>query len=168
MSLILFPLKLQWINTAKQRWFFTHHNYVGKNTVKRGWFFPHQNNVEIKKYVETTKTFGPTKLRQKKMSKETTWIFWPLKLHWKKYLETMWIFGNAKFFRKNNVGATWIFDHRNYIEKSTWKQCGSSSKLGLRCIDVIPTSNQPRFDVVCPLGNRCIQNCLKKKNSINK
>ena len=38
---------------------------------------------------------------------ETTWIFRPLKLRRKKYVET-----------------TWLFRRRNDIAKSTWKQRG--------------------------------------------
>ena len=61
---------------------------------------------------------------------EGTWIFRPAKLHRKKYVETTWIFRPSKLHRK-----------------STWKWRGNSSKFGLRCIDVISTSNRRGFDM---------------------
>ena len=53
------------------------------------------------------------------------WIFQPLKLHRKKYVETTWIFRSAKLHRK-----------------STWKWRVNSSKLALCRIDVVSTSNR--------------------------
>ena len=105
--------------------------FCWKITFKQGWFFDHQN------YVEKSK--------------------------WKQ----------RRFFdqRNDTEKSLWkqcgFFDHRNYVKKSTWKWRGKStklhwpstwkwrgnfSKLGRRRIDVISTSNQRRFDLVCPLG----------------
>ena len=96
---------------------------------------------------------------------ETTWIFWPEKLHRKWYVE---IVRSAKLRQKSAWKQRGFFDQRNYVKKyvettwifrsvrlhrkSTWKWRGNSSKIALRRIDVILTSNWRVFDVVCPLG----------------
>ena len=84
--------------------------------------------------MEITLTFRPTKLNRKKYM-EIMQIFRPSKLHWKKYVETTLIFRPSKSHRK-----------------STWKWRGNSSKLGLRRIEVISTSNPRRINVY-PLGS---------------
>ena len=61
--------------------------------------------------------------------------FWPSKLHRKKYVETTRIFWSAKLHQKSML---------------KWR--GNSSKFGVRCIDVISTSNRRWFNMKCPLG----------------
>ena len=114
---------------------------LNKYYKKRWWFFAHRNDVEIKKYVETTRIFRQTKLCQKKVCERTAWIFRPSKLHWKKYVDAMWVFWTAKSCRKKYVETTWIFQpskiHRKkYVvttrifwasklrQKSTWNRRG--------------------------------------------
>ena len=77
------------------------------------------------------------------------------------------------YTEKNMWKQCRFFEHRNYVEKSTWKRpwffdqqnciekiretnveiSRNLSKFGLRCIDVISTSNRRRFHVVCTLGS---------------
>ena len=52
------------------------------------------------------------------------WIFQPVKLHRKKYMEITWIFGHRNYIEESTWKQHGFFDHRNYIEKSTWKQHG--------------------------------------------
>ena len=51
-------------------------------------------------------------------------IFWPSKLHRKKYVVTTLIFRPSKLRQKSTWNRRGFFDHRNYIETSTWKQLG--------------------------------------------
>ena len=62
---------------------------------------------------------------------ETTWIFQPLKLHRKKYVETTWIFRPSKLRRKKYVEMSWKFVEiwfstyrRNIDVESTWIRRG--------------------------------------------
>ena len=94
---------------------------LNKYYKKRWWFFAHRNDVEIKKYVETTRIFRQTKLCQKKVCERTAWIFRPSKLHWKKYVDAMWVFWTAKSCQKKYVKTTWIFrpsklHQKKYVE----------------------------------------------------
>ena len=110
-----------------------------------------QKKLHRKKYVETTWIFWPSKLHRKKYV-ETTRIFRPLKLHWKKYVETTRIFWPSKLHRKKYVETTRIFWSAKLHRKSMLKWRGNSSKFGVRCIDVISTSNRRWFNMKCPLG----------------
>ena len=96
---------------------------------------------------------------------ETRWIFRPSKLHRKKYVETTWIFPPSKLHREKYVETIWIFRSEKLHWKSTWKQCGNSSKFGLWHIDVLSTSNRRRFDVMCPLGTPFFYRYLFLKNN---
>ena len=124
-----------------------HRNFVEKSTCKQSGLF---NNKITSKKVSTWWISREKKLHRKKYV-ETRWIFLPSKLHRKKYVETTWIFLTSKLHRKKYVETTWIFRSAKLHRKNTWKRRGNSSKFGLRCIDVISTSNQRRFDMVCPL-----------------
>ena len=111
--------------------------------------------LDRKNYVETEWIFWSTKLHRQKYVK-TTWIFQPSKSHGKNYVETTWIFRPAKLNRKKYVETIWTFRQLKIRRRSTWKRRGNSAKTGLRRIDVISTSNQRRFDVVCTLGSRTL------------
>ena len=57
----------------------------------------------------------------------------------------------SKKVRRNNVDFLTIkITSKKYSEMRYFE---NSSKFGLRCIDIISTSNRCGFDVVCPLGN---------------
>ena len=71
---------------------------------------------------------------------EAKWIFRPLKLHRKKYVETTWIFRPSKLHREKHVGTTWIFRSAKLHRKCTWKWRANSSKFSLQRIHVISTS----------------------------
>ena len=67
--------------------------------------------------------FQPVKLLRKKYM-EITWIFRPSKLHRRKYVETTWIFWPSKLHRKEYMETTWIFRpaklrQKKYLE-TTW------------------------------------------------
>ena len=55
---------------------------------------------------------------------ETTWIFRPLKLHWKKYVEQRGFFVQRNNTDKSTQKQRGFFHHQNYIEKNMWKQRG--------------------------------------------
>ena len=129
-----------WIEktTWKQRGFFDQRNCIKK---VRGNNVDHSTSVITSTKVRgNNEDFSTIEIMSKKYVK-ITWIFQPAKLHQKKYVETTWIFRPSKLRRK-----------------SAWKRRGNSAKFGLRRIDVISTSNRRRFDVVCPLGVRLINN----------
>ena len=78
-------------------------------------------------------------------------------------METTWVFRLSNLHRKRYVQITWIFQPSKLHRKRTRKWGGSSSKFGLRRIDVISTSTRHGSDVVCLLGHLLDRNCLGKK-----
>ena len=65
-------------------------------------------------------------------------------------------YDQRNYVYKSTWKRPWFFDQQNYIEKIRENNVEISrnlSKFGLRCIDVVSTSNRRRFHVVCTLGS---------------
>ena len=80
---------------------------------------------------------------------EKTWIFWPVKLHWKKYVETSVFLNHQSYIEKKFVKTTWTFRSAKLYRKSTRKWRENSSKLGFRRIEVISPWNRC-YSTWCP------------------
>ena len=85
--------------------------------------------ITLKKYVDTTWVFRPSKLHRKKYV-ETTWrIFQPLKLHRKGTWKQRGFFDHRNDVEKSIWKQREFFEHRNYFEKSMWKALFQSAHL---------------------------------------
>lgn len=107
---------------AKQRWFFTHRNYVekihendvnfssieitSKKVHNDSWTF-WSNKLSRGKYVEITSMLCSLNNAQKNV--KMTEIFWPLKLRLRKYDEMTLILCPLKLQRWKYLEAMWIF-----------------------------------------------------------
>ena len=115
----------------------SHQKYVKKSKLKQRAYFDHRNSqIKIRgsNMDFSTIEMTSTKVRGNNVD------FLISEITSKKYVEITWVFRPSKLHRKR-----------------TRKWRGNSSKSGLRRIDVISTSNQRGFDVLCPLG--LLQKC---------
>ena len=107
--------------------------FCWKITFKQGRFFDHQN------YVEKSKWKQHRFFDQRNDTEKSLW-------------KQCGFFDHRNYVKKKHMETTWIFPSAKLHWPSTWKWRGNFSKLGRWRIDVISTSNQRRFDVVCLLG----------------
>ena len=79
----------------------------------------------------------------------------------KKVRENNMNFMTSEIRSKKVHGNERIFRSAKLHRKSTLNRRGNSSKFSLQRIDVISTSNQRGFGVLCPLGSSFIVTCYR-------
>ena len=125
------------VSKWKQHGFFDQRIYIEKSTWKKRGYYDQRNYV----YKSTWKL--RRFVNQRNYTEKNMW-------------KQCRFFEHRNYVEKSTWKRPWFFDQQNYIEKIRENNVEISrnlSKFGLRCIDVVSTSNRRRFHVVCTLGS---------------
>ena len=120
------------VSKWKQHGFFDQRIYIEKSTWKKRGYYVYKSTWKLRRFVN-----------QRNYTEKNIW-------------KQCRFFEHRNYVEKSTSKRPWFFDQQNYIEKIRENNVEISrnlSKFGLRCIDVVSTSNRRRFHVVCTLGS---------------